>query len=212
MRKINSCKFNTLPILTRSSFVISTICPVLITPSIWKAASNALKSAKERKVAIIPSLAGIAAAIFFLQLGGGLVTISQQFIYTSCNFIYKKSMAGEGVDNDFLASSSGLQKSLQPCKVTENEEKLLGLIDVYTRRKAKLKVQILEALLFILRQLLAESSFSDTRGRGFLEFDDAYGLFISFFYKHLTKQEFRTYLLHKEYGLRVCVATINCTR
>jgi hypothetical protein len=69
-------------------------------------------------------------------------------------------MAGEGVDNDFLASSSGLQKSLQPCKVTENEEKLLGLIDVYTRRKAKLKVQILEALLFILRQLLAESSFS----------------------------------------------------
>ena len=59
----------------------------------------------------------------------------------------------------------------------------MGLIKAYTRQKAKLKVQILEALLFILRQLLAESSFRDTRGRGYLQFDDAYGLFISFFDK-----------------------------
>ena len=59
----------------------------------------------------------------------------------------------------------------------------MGLIKAYTRQKAKLKVQILEELLFILRQLLAESSFRDTRGRGYLQFDDAYGLFISFFDK-----------------------------
>lgn len=114
--------------------------------------------------------------------------------------------------DDLFSPLSGLKKSLQTFKVSENEEKLMGLINVYTRQKAKLKVQILEALLFILRQLLAESSFCDTRGRGFLQFDDAYGLFISFLDKQVTKQEFRNYLLHKEYGLRVCVATIQCTR
>lgn len=104
--------------------------------------------------------------------------------------------------DDLFSPLSGLKKSLQTCKVSENEEKLMGLINVYTRQKTKLKVQILEALLFILRQLLA----------GFLQFDDAYGFFISFFDKQVTKQEFRNYPLHKEYGLRVCVATIQCTR
>ena len=103
--------------------------------------------------------------------------------------------------DDLLSPFSGLRKSLQTCKVSENEEKLMGLINAYTRQKAKLKVQILEALLFILRQLLAESSFCDARGREFLQFDDAYGLFISFFDEQVTKQEFRTNLLHKDYGL-----------
>lgn len=116
--------------------------------------------------------------------------------------------------DDLVSPLSGLKKSLQTCLVSENEEKLMGLINVYTRQKAKLKVQIilLQALLFILRQLLAESSFCDTRGRGFPQFDDAYRLFISVFDKQVTKQEFRNYLLHKEYGLRVCVATIQCSR
>ena len=82
--------------------------------------------------------------------------------------------------DDLLSPLFGLQKSLQTCKVSENEEKLMGLINAYTRQKANLKVKILKALLFILRQLLAESSFRDARGRGFLQFDDAYGLFISF--------------------------------
>ena len=72
--------------------------------------------------------------------------------------------------DDMLSPFSGLRKSLQTCKVSENEEKLLGLINAYTRQKAELKVQILGASLFILRQLLAESSFCDTQGRGLFQF------------------------------------------
>ena len=104
-------------------------------------------------------------------------------------------------------------KSFQTCKVVENEEKLKGLLDFYTKKKARLKVQVIETLLFILRQLLAESSSTDTRGKGFLHFEEAYGLFISFFDKHITKQQFRDYILNEEYGLRVCIiATIHSTR
>lgn len=66
--------------------------------------------------------------------------------------------------------------------------------------------------MFILRQLLAASSKEDTRGRGFLTFDEAYGLYISFFDKPVEKSDFRDQLLHHEYGLRVFVATIHCTR
>ena len=40
------------PILTRSSFVTSITCPILVTPSAWKATSDELKSAKERNFAI----------------------------------------------------------------------------------------------------------------------------------------------------------------
>ena len=43
---------------------------------------------------------------------------------------------------DLLSPLSGLQKSLQTCRVSENKEKLMGLINAYTRQKAKLKVQI----------------------------------------------------------------------
>ena len=103
-------------------------------------------------------------------------------------------------------------KSFQTCKVIGNEEKLKGLLDFYTKKKARLKVQGIEALLFILRQLLGESSSTDTRGKGFLHFEEAYGLFISFFDKHITKQQFRDYILNEEYGLRVCIATIYSTR
>ena len=53
-------------------------------------------------------------------------------------------------------------KSFQTCKVVENEEKLKGLLDFYTKKKARLEVQVIEALLFILQQLLAESSSTDT--------------------------------------------------
>ena len=80
------------------------------------------------------------------------------------------------------------------------------------KKKARFKVQVIEALLFILRLLLADSSCTDTRGKGFLYFEEAYGLFISFFDKHITKQQFRDYILNEEYGLRVCTATIYSTR
>ena len=82
----------------------------------------------------------------------------------------------------------------------------------FTRKKSNHNTLVIEALLFILRQLLAASSKEDTRGIGFLTSDEAYGLYISFFDKPVEKSDFRDQLLHHEYGLRVIVATIHCTR
>lgn len=104
--------------------------------------------------------------------------------------------------------TSSIRKSLQTCPVQHNEEKLEGLIDYYCKRKAQQNLQVIEALLYILRQLLAGSSADDSRGKGFLEFDDAYGLYASFFEKHVEKKVFRDHLLNEEYGLRVYIATI----
>ena len=125
---------------------------------------------------------------------------------------YANVFPSQTLDSASNFSDQHLQKSLQTCKVNENEEKLLGLLEFYTKRKANLKVIVIESLLFVLRQLLAASSIFDSRGKGFLLFDDAYGLFISFFDKHVTKQEFRNYLLSQEYGLRICIATIHSVR
>ena len=72
----------------------------------------------------------------------------------------------------------------------------------FTRKKSNHKAQVIEAL-FIPRQLLAASPKEDTRGRGFLTFDEVYGLYISFFDKPVEKSDFRDQLLHHEYGLRV---------
>ena len=73
--------------------------------------------------------------------------------------------------------SAGLRRSLQTCQVKENEEKLDGLLEFYKKRKSNLKAQVIEALFFVLRHLLAASSKEDTRGRGFLSFDEAFGLY-----------------------------------
>lgn len=108
--------------------------------------------------------------------------------------------------------SDSLRKSLQTCRVEENEGKLEGLLEFYKIRKRYHKTQVIEALLFILRQLLASSSNEDARGRGFLHFMEAFGLYSSFFEKPVEKQEFKDQLLHEEYGLRVFIATIQSTR
>lgn len=108
--------------------------------------------------------------------------------------------------------STGSWKSLQTCDVKENEEKLEGLLAYYRRQKATHKALVVEALLCVLRQLLAASSNEDERGRGFLHFDEAYGLYNSFFEKPVEKAEFRDHLLDRVYGLRVFVATVQRTR
>ena len=102
--------------------------------------------------------------------------------------------------------SSMIRKSLQTCSVQNNEEKLEGLLNFYTRRKSKRKIIIIEALSFVLRHHLEASSFRDNQGKGFLPFDEAYGLFISFFdfdYQvECANEQFRGYLLDPEYGFR----------
>ena len=108
--------------------------------------------------------------------------------------------------------STGSWKSLQTCNVNENEEKLEGLLAYYRQQKAAHKALVAEANLYVLRQLLAASSDEDSRGRGFLQFDEAYGLYSSFFEKPVEKAEFRDHLLDKVHGLRVFVATVQGTR
>jgi len=108
--------------------------------------------------------------------------------------------------------SESCRKSLQTCRVEENEEKLEGLLAMYKKRKRYHKTQVVEALLFILRQLLARSSDKDARGRGFLHFSEAFGLYESFFEKPVEKQDFKDHLLHEDYGLCVFIATIQSTR
>ncbi|CAB4020881.1 RNA-directed DNA polymerase from transposon X-element, partial [Paramuricea clavata] len=87
-----------------------------------------------------------------------------------------------------------------------------GLLLVCKKRKSNKKAVVIEALLFILRQFLAASSEDDKRGRGFLNFADAYGLYSSFFENPVEKADFRDHLLHSDYGLRVFVATVHNTR
>lgn len=108
--------------------------------------------------------------------------------------------------------SHTIRKSLQTCLVQENEEKLEGLLKFYEKRKAHHKSQVITALLFVLRQILASSSFTDERGRGFVHFSEAYGLYSSFFDTPIEKEEFRDQLLNPAYGLRVFIATIQGTR
>ena len=45
--------------------------------------------------------------------------------------------------------SAGLRKTLQTCRVQENEEKLDGLLEFYKKKKSNHKAQVIEALLFI---------------------------------------------------------------
>ena len=108
--------------------------------------------------------------------------------------------------------SESLQKSLQTCRAEENEEKLQGFLDMYKKKKCHHKTFVMEALLFILRQLLASNSSEDTHGHGFLEFEEAFGLYKSFFEKPVERPEFKDQLLHHDYGLHVFIATIQNTR
>ena len=75
-----------------------------------------------------------------------------------------------------VKSSGEEAKYFQTCKVEENEEKPQGVLEMCKKWKRYHKAQVIEALLFILRQLLATSSYEDERGRGFLHFSEAFGL------------------------------------
>ena len=65
---------------------------------------------------------------------------------------------------------------------------------MYKKRKRDLKTAVIEALLFILCQLLGTSSNEDACGRGFLHFSEAVGPYSSNFEHPVEKQEFNSCL------------------
>jgi len=69
-----------------------------------------------------------------------------------------------------------LRKSLQTCKVRNNLAKYEGLLKSTTSRW---KSTIIEGLLFVLRQPLAQGR-NRNKAIGFLPFEDAYGFYCSF--------------------------------
>ncbi len=66
---------------------------------------------------------------------------------------------------------------------------------------------ILEALLYILGQLLTQSE-SNGKAIGFLSFKDAYGFYCGFIDSTPEEANFRDHLLHKDHGLCVVVTEI----
>lgn len=125
----------------------------------------------------------------------------------SFNVARAKQRAATKTDNDRW------RRSLQSCPVESNEEMLEGLLHRYRNNISKSR--IIEGLLFVLRQLLAPVHISvDTTCRAwdFLTFDDAFGIFNSFFDREVEKDEFQDHLLRPEYGLRVNVASVNSRR
>ena len=97
-----------------------------------------------------------------------------------------------------------LRKSLQTCKVGNNLAKLEGLLKSTTSRS---KLTIIEGLLFVLRQLLAQGRNSN-KAIGFLTFEDAYGFYRGFFDSCPDESSFRDNLFHEEHGLCVLVCEV----
>lgn len=97
-----------------------------------------------------------------------------------------------------------LRKSLQTCKVRNNLAKLEGLLKCATSKSLS---NILEGLLYILRQLLAQSE-SNGKAIGFLSFENAYGFYCGFIECTPDEANFRDHLLHKDHGLCVIVTEI----
>ena len=100
-----------------------------------------------------------------------------------------------------------LRKSLQTCKVGNNLAKLEGLLKCAEAQKPKTLPNILRGLLYILRQLLAQSQ-SNGKAIGFLPFEDAYGFYCGFFDSPPDEPEFHDHLLHGEHGLGVIVTEV----
>lgn len=96
-----------------------------------------------------------------------------------------------------------LRKSLQTCDVKNNLDKLEGLLKMSNNAKLS---NVLEGLVYILRQLLA-SSFDGENCIGFLSFDDAYDLFCGFMDTKPDKAYFRDHVLDKDHGLCVYIGT-----
>ena len=80
--------------------------------------------------------------------------------------------------------------------------KLKGLLKCATSKSLS---NILEGLLYILSQLLAQSE-SNGKAIGFLSFEDAYGFYRDFIECTPEEANFRDHLLHKDHGL--CVIEI----
>jgi hypothetical protein len=96
------------------------------------------------------------------------------------------------------------RKSLQNCKVENNLAKLEGLLKA---TKSAQKTNILEGLIYVLRQLLAKNGDSG-KVIGFLPFEEAYHLYCGFMKTEPDEARFRDHLLDKDFGLCVYITTI----
>ena len=90
-----------------------------------------------------------------------------------------------------------IRKSLQTCKVWNNLAELEGLLKCATSKSLS---NILEGLLYILRQLLAHSE-SNGKAAGFLSFEDVYGFYCGSIDSTPDEANFCDHLLHKDHGL-----------
>ena len=97
-----------------------------------------------------------------------------------------------------------LRSSLQTCKATNNLDKLERLLQC---TNSKSLGKILNGLIFILNQLLAQSKHSG-KTIGFIPFKDAYGLYCGFFDSAPEEASFRDHLLHKDHGLCVIITVV----
>ena len=96
------------------------------------------------------------------------------------------------------------RKSLQSCKVENNLAKLEGLLKA---TKSMVKMTVLEGLIFVLRQPLAENEDSG-KALGFLPFNEVYDFYCGFMTTSTDKATFRDHLLDKDFGLCVYITTI----
>ena len=101
-----------------------------------------------------------------------------------------------------------LRKSLQSCKLSNNEAKLEALLK---KTASKSLTNILHGLLYILRQLLVQSMLCE-KAIGFLSFEDAYGFYCGFVNSHPDEANFRDHLLHREHGLCVVICELHGQR
>lgn len=82
--------------------------------------------------------------------------------------------------------------------------KLEGLLECATSKSLS---NILEGLLYILRELLAQSE-SNGKAIGFLSFEVAYGFYCGFIDSTPDEANFRDHLLNKDHGLCIIVTEI----
>ena len=116
------------------------------------------------------------------------------------------------------AIAPSVERSLQTCKLRENEALLRRYIEKWTDVKRK---NNLKSLVYILNMLLAEVPRADGRSytRSFIEFNAAYEVYLSHSEYATSKQldivksdknikkQFRDLILHPSYGLCVYIVT-----
>ena len=72
-------------------------------------------------------------------------------------------------------------------------------------KNTEIKVEVIEGLIYVLRQLISVDSDLTNLPNGFLNFHDAYDLFCGFLDTKPGYLRFRDYLLHPEFGLSVFI-------